>query len=153
MFELTTLTVLGPGGRRLSTVAAKPAKKPDFAFLRCPAISDSTGKSIHFPGSSREAETGIAPGKIRSPCALRSHHRGQIDIVEIEYARRKRSVLRPCAYAMSSKPEEKIQLEIVQVLLLEIADYSRRLTNEQRALIDPFNQGTGSVSGVEFETR
>ena len=41
---------------------------------------------------------------------------------------------------MSSEIERRSELEIGHVLFLDIAEYSRRLTSEQRALIDRLNQ-------------
>ncbi len=41
---------------------------------------------------------------------------------------------------MSSEIKKRIELEIVHVLFLDIIGYSKRLTNEQRALVDQLNQ-------------
>ena len=41
---------------------------------------------------------------------------------------------------MSAEIKKEIQLEIAHVLFMDIAGYSKRLINEQRALRDTLNQ-------------
>lgn len=45
--------------------------------------------------------------------------------------------------AISSESKKKIELEVLYVLFLDIVGYSKRLTDEQQALLSQLNQVVG----------